>query len=110
MADGSRKDFLGLSTAAAAGLASGCVPIADAGNVTADLVVVGGRVRTQESDQAVTEAFAVKGGRFMAVGSNEDIQNLTSVNTEVIDASGMTVLPGFIDAHSHPSSAGLNAL
>lgn len=110
MADVSRKDFLGLSTAAAAGLASGCVPIADAGNVTADLVVVGGRVRTQESDQAVTEAFAVKGGRFMAVGSNEDIQNLTSVNTEVIDASGMTVLPGFIDAHSHPSSAGLNAL
>ena len=110
MADVSRKDFLGLSTAAAAGLASGCVPIADEGNVTADLVVVGGRVRTQESDQAVTEAFAVKGGRFMAVGSNEDIQNLTSVNTEVIDASGMTVLPGFIDAHSHPSSAGLNAL
>ena len=110
MTDVSRKDFLGLSTAAAAGLASGCVPIADAGNVTADLVVVGGRVRTQESDQAVTEAFAVKGGRFMAVGSNEDIQNLTSVNTEVIDASGMTVLPGFIDAHSHPSSAGLNAL
>ncbi len=43
MADVSRKDFLGLSTAAAAGLASGCVPIADAGNVTADLVVVGGR-------------------------------------------------------------------
>lgn len=41
MADVSRKDFLGLSTAAAAGLASGCVPIADAGNVTADLVVVG---------------------------------------------------------------------
>ena len=110
MTDVSRKDFLGLSTAAAAGLASGCVPIADEGNVTADLVVVGGRVRTQESDQAVTEAFAVKGGRFMAVGSNEDIQNLTSVNTEVIDASGMTVLPGFIDAHSHPSSAGLNAL
>ena len=110
MADVSRKDFLGLSTAAAAGLASGCVPIADAGNVTADLVVVGGRVRTQEGDQVVTEAFAVKGGRFMAVGSNEDIQNLTSVNTEVIDASGMTVLPGFIDAHSHPSSAGLNAL
>ncbi len=110
MADVSRKDFLGLSTVAAAGLASGCAPIADPGNVRADLVVIGGRVLTQDADQPVAEAFALKAGRFMAVGSNEDIQNLQSVNTEVIDASGMTVLPGFIDAHSHPSSAGLNAL
>ena len=110
MADVSRKDFLGLSTVAAAGLASGCAPIADPGNVRADLIVIGGKVLTQEADQPVAEAFALKAGRFMAVGSNEDIQNLQSANTEVIDASGMTVLPGFIDAHSHPSSAGLNAL
>jgi len=110
MADVSRKDFLGLSTVAAAGLASGCTPIADPGNVRADLIVIGGKVLTQEADQPVAEAFALKAGRFMAVGSNEDIQNLQSANTEVIDASGMTVLPGFIDAHSHPSSAGLNAL
>ena len=110
MADVSRKDFLGISAVAAAGLASGCAPIADPGNVRADLVVIGGRVLTQDADYPVAEAFALKAGRFMAVGSNEDIQNLQSVNTEVIDASGMTVLPGFIDAHSHPSSAGLNAL
>ena len=110
MADVSRKDFLGLSTVAAAGLASGCAPIEGPGNVRADLVVIGGKVLTQDADQPVAEAFALKAGRFMAVGSNEDIQNLQSVNTEVIDASGMTVLPGFIDAHSHPSNAGLNAL
>jgi len=110
MADVSRKDFLGLSTVAVAGLASGCAPIADPGNVRADLIVIGGKVLTQEADQPVAEAFALKAGRFMAVGSNEDIQNLQSANTKVIDASGMTVLPGFIDAHSHPSSAGLNAL
>ena len=110
MADVSRKDFLGLSTVAAAGLASGCAPIGDPRNVRADLVVIGGKVLTQDADQPVAEAFALKAGRFMAVGSNEDIQNLQSVNTEVIDAAGMTVLPGFIDAHSHPSNAGLNAL
>ncbi|MCH2464828.1 MAG: amidohydrolase [Gemmatimonadetes bacterium] len=110
MTDISRKDFLGLSTVTAAGLASGCAPIAAEVDVTADLVVVGGKVLTQEADQSSVDAFAVKNGRFMAVGSNEDIRNLTSVNTEVIDVSGMTVLPGFIDAHSHPSGAGLNAL
>ena len=110
MSEISRKDFLGLSTVTAAGLASGCAPIAAEVDVTADLVVVGGKVLTQEADQSSVDAFAVKNGRFMAVGSNEDIRNLTSVNTEVIDVSGMTVLPGFIDAHSHPSGAGLNAL
>jgi predicted amidohydrolase YtcJ len=110
MTDISRKDFLGLSTVTAAGLASGCAPIAAEVDVMADLVVVGGKVLTQEADQSSVDAFAVKNGRFMAVGSNEDIRNLTSVNTEVIDVSGMTVLPGFIDAHSHPSGAGLNAL
>ena len=110
MTDISRKDFLGLSTVTAAGLASGCAPMAAEVDVMADLVVVGGKVLTQEADQSSVDAFAVKNGRFMAVGSNEDIRNLTSVNTEVIDVSGMTVLPGFIDAHSHPSGAGLNAL
>ncbi|HIN77399.1 MAG TPA: amidohydrolase, partial [Gemmatimonadetes bacterium] len=94
MTDISRKDFLGLSTVTAAGLASGCAPIAAEVDVMADLVVVGGKVLTQEADQSSVDAFAVKNGRFMAVGSNEDIRNLTSVNTEVIDVSGMTVLPG----------------
>ena len=68
MADVSRKDFLGISTVAAAGLASGCAPIADPGNVRADLVVIGGRVLPQDADYPVAEAFALKGGRFIGVG------------------------------------------
>ena len=44
------------------------------------------------------------------MGSSSDIRNLASSGTETIDAEGMTVVPGFIDAHSHPSSAGVNEL
>jgi predicted amidohydrolase YtcJ len=56
------------------------------------------------------EAFAVKGDRFVAVGATSDIRNLASSRTEIIDAEGMTITPGFIDAHSHPAGAGVNEL
>ncbi len=57
------------------------------------------------SDAALprAEAFAVKNGRFTAVGSTSDVRNLATARTPVIDAQRMTVVPGFIDAHSHPS-------
>ena len=57
------------------------------------------------SDTALprAEAFAVKDGRFTAVGSTGDVRNLATARTPVIDAQRMTVVPGFIDAHSHPS-------
>lgn len=110
MAPISRKDFLGLGTLATAGLASGCAPGGGSSSVRPDLVVVNGNVLTQDDASPVAEAFAIKGDRFMAVGANDDVRNLAGPDTPVIDAAGMTVVPGFIDAHSHPSGAGLNAL
>lgn len=112
MSEISRKDFLGLGAMAAAGLSAGCVADAagDAGLVP-DLVVLNGRVLTQDDANASAEAFAVKDGRFVAVGSNDDVRNLVAAErTQVVDVGGATVVPGFIDAHSHPSGAGLNAL
>ena len=73
-----------------------------------DLIVVNGTVYTIDDAQPRAEAFAVKHGRFVAVGSNSDIRNLATRNTIVMDAEGMTVTPGFIDAHCHPS--GVNEL
>ncbi|MDP2959719.1 MAG: amidohydrolase [Longimicrobiales bacterium] len=108
----SRKDFLGIGAAAAAGLSTGCAPGGATTTAAApDLVVVNGRVLTQDAALPAATAFAVKNGRFVAVGSDADVRNLASAGrTQVMDAGGMTVVPGFIDAHSHPSGAGLNAL
>ncbi len=111
MSEISRKDFLGLGGLAAAGLASGCAPGASSVSVAPDLVVTNANVRTQDDANPTAEAFAIKDGRFVAVGSSADVANLVVAGqTQVIDAGGATVLPGFIDAHSHPSGAGLNAL
>jgi predicted amidohydrolase YtcJ len=68
-----------------------------------DLVVVNARVLTMAPSAPRAEAFAVKNGRFVAVGSSADVRNLASARTQVIDAGGQTVTTGFIDAHCHVS-------
>ena len=85
-------------------------PIQASGSVAPDLVVVNARVYTVDDALPGAEAFAVKDGRFIAVGSTSDIHNLVEIGTEVIDAGGMTVTPGFIDAHMHPASGGIREL
>ncbi len=75
-----------------------------------DLVVRNARVYTVDDALPRAEAFAVKFGRFLAVGSNDDVANLVTPGTEVIDAAGMTVVPGFIDCHIHPAGGGVNEL
>ena len=110
MSEISRKDFLGLGTLATAGLAAGCAPGAPSASVAPDLVVVNGNVLTQDDAGPRAEAFAIKDERFVAVGSDADVRNLAGPDTPVIDAAGATIVPGFIDAHSHPSGAGLNEL
>jgi predicted amidohydrolase YtcJ len=115
MTDFDRRRFLGLGAAAtaaatAAGLTTGCVAGPADGGSAPDLVVMNGNVLTQDDTNPTAEAFAIKNERFVAVGSNSDVQNLASANTRIIDAAGATIVPGFVDAHSHPSGAGLNEL
>jgi len=66
-----------------------------------DLVVINGKVYTVDSRQPTAEAFAVRDGRFVAVGSTSEIRALAGVNTEVADAQQMTLVPGFNDSHNH---------
>src|SRR5687767_13735762 len=68
-----------------------------------ELIVVNARVYTIDDARPRAEAFAVQNGRFAAVGSNAEIRALADRSTRVIDAANMTVVPGFIDTHSHPS-------
>ena len=65
------------------------------------LVVINADVRTVDSTMPNAEAFAITMGKFVAVGSTGEIQDLARENTEVIDAGGVTIVPGLIDGHTH---------
>jgi len=73
----------------------------------ADLILYNGRIVTVDSDFSVQQAMAVQDGRIQAVGRNEDILQLKTGDTEVLDLEGKTVLPGLIDSHVHPCGASL---
>jgi len=101
-----RRELLAKSGAAAAAvnfIGCGGTEKAGTGLPGPDLILWNGRVLTMENDLPSAQAFAVRNGRFTAVGGNDEIRSLATPSTEVIDAEGMTVTPGFIDAHSHPS-------
>jgi predicted amidohydrolase YtcJ len=68
----------------------------------ADEAFVNGRFWTGNPAQPEAQAVAVKDGVFVAVGSNEQVKALTDAATTVIDLNGQRVLPGLIDAHTHP--------
>lgn len=70
-----------------------------------DLILLNGNIVTVSSGRA--EALAIKDQKIAAVGSNAEIKRLTHKNTKILDLKGKTVLPGFIDAHTHLVSVGL---
>ena len=75
-----------------------------------ELVVLGGRIVTGESDGSVQQAMAVHDGRIVSVGSTADISRLKTSSTEVIELNGRTVLPGLYEAHVHALRASLGYL
>jgi predicted amidohydrolase YtcJ len=67
----------------------------------ADLVVLNANVLTVDAGFGKAQAFAVRGGRFVAVGSTGDMRARIGPATRVIDGGGRTVIPGLIDSHVH---------
>src|SRR5215469_13494111 len=90
----SRRSFLGLVGAGAWGARAD-------GWDEPDLVVLNANVLTVEPGRPRAQAFAVKYGRFVAVGQTSDVRALARPRTRVVDAKGATVTPGFIDTHNH---------
>ncbi|MHC5026114.1 MAG: amidohydrolase [Planctomycetota bacterium] len=77
--------------------------VATGGTMTmADVVYRNGRIYTVDDGRLWAEAIAIKGGRFLAVGSNDDIARVTGPDTIVHDLEGRMVLPGLHDHHCHP--------
>ena len=69
------------------------------GRKQADMVVYNAHIYTVDGKMSIAEAFAIKDGKFIAVGTNQDI--LAYDAKEKIDAKGKSIYPGFFDAHCH---------
>ena len=69
-----------------------------------DVIVINADVRTSDKSNGRASAFAVKDSKFIAVGNTETILSMAGDSTKIIDANGSTVVPGFIDSHTHLSS------
>ena len=79
-------------------------------STTASLVFVNGAVRTMDARRTLASAVAVRDGRIVAVGDDDDVRDLVGSSTDVVDLRGRMLLPGFQDAHVHPPSGGLEML
>jgi predicted amidohydrolase YtcJ len=73
------------------------------------MIFVNGDIYTQATPPRA-QAMAVRNGRIVAVGSNEEIRKLNGRHTETVDLGGHFVMPGFNDAHVHLASGGLRHL
>jgi len=73
----------------------------------ADLIVTGGRVETRDPSRPVAAAVAVRAGRFVAIGDQRAVDAFRGRATRVIDLRGGMAVPGFADAHVHPTHGGL---
>jgi predicted amidohydrolase YtcJ len=67
----------------------------------ADAIYKNGEVITVNDAQPSAEAVAVKDGKILAVGSRDDVMRYQGSSTEVVDLKGRTMVPGFVDGHSH---------
>ena len=105
-----RREFLSLTGLGVTGAAGSSLLRPDAFAETenpdsdprhADLVVHNAKVYTIDSRMPKAEAFAVKGSRFVYVGSSAEAKSFIGKSTQTFDAKQMTVVPGFIDCHNH---------
>lgn len=83
-------------------LASG---MAVAGPAPADLALLHGVIHTEDAQRSVAQAIALRGNTIVAVGTDQAIAGLIGAQTRVVDLHGRVVLPGIIDAHTHPAES-----
>src|SRR5271169_6684696 len=81
-----------------------------ASNGRADLVLTGGRIRSPAHPSGFVQALAVRGGLIQAVGTDEEIRQVTGPGTRVVELGGQLAVPAFGDAHVHAVAGGLESL
>ena len=74
--------------------------------IPADLVLINGGIYTVDAGRNWVQAAAVRDGVIVGVGDNSEIESLIGPDTGIIDLAGKMALPGFHDAHVHPTMGG----
>lgn len=76
----------------------------------ADTIYYNGKIVTMWANQPTVQAVAIRGGRFLAVGSTAEVLKTAGPSTRKIDLAGKSVLPGIIESHVHPIGAALSEI
>ncbi|MFK7889765.1 MAG: amidohydrolase [Granulosicoccus sp.] len=71
------------------------------------LLLINAHILTMDPSQSVANTLLIKGQHIAAVGGHEEVVAIAPPDAQVIDLQGQTLLPGFVDAHSHFPSTGL---
>ncbi|MCI7304132.1 MAG: amidohydrolase family protein [Clostridiales Family XIII bacterium] len=69
-----------------------------------DKVLFNGKIYTSVQETPWAEALAISGRKIAFAGSNEEARAVADADTEMIDLEGKTILPGFLDGHTHPTT------
>ncbi|MBE6082310.1 MAG: amidohydrolase [Tissierellaceae bacterium] len=73
-----------------------------------DSVFINGKIYTMDKDNTKAEAMYIRNGRFLKIGSNDEISCYANDNAKVIDLQHKPIYPGFIDSHMHLAMFGSN--
>ena len=84
------------SAALIRGGATSATPVADA-----DLIFVDGKIITMDAKDSVVQALAIRQGKILLAGTNEEVRGRAAKNSRILDLHGLTVTPGLIDTHCH---------
>ena len=74
----------------------------------ADILIVHAKIFTADEKKPWAQSLAIRKGKIVAVGSDEQMERLRGIGTKMIDAGGKLVLPAFTDSHIHLTDGGLS--
>src|SRR5215207_7189962 len=69
---------------------------------SADLAILGARIRTLDPERPHATALAVRDGLIVAVGDDAVVREHAGAGTEIVDGTGIALVPGLVDSHIHP--------
>jgi len=100
-----RMAVAALASAMIAGAATAASQTPTESQAPAELALLHGRIHTEDGQRSVAQAIALRGNTIVAVGNDEAIGAFIGPRTRILDLQGRVVLPGIIDAHTHPAES-----